>query len=331
MTPIDDNETLQIGPDPDKLFVYHRQQLSAMLDGELSPDEAKFMLRRLQHDTELAACWERWQVGGDVLRGLRNDLLPVDFAQRVALSLASTAAEPAAVAVAGGSRPRLARWGGGAAIAASVALLAVFATRQLPEPGAMPEPAAAAPLVAQSSSPAAVSAGPAPTAVDDALADAGERPDSPAPAPDPATALAATAVALAEVPRRAGERRNREQPPAIARVRQLRAPRDAQVQPAAVQAEMPAVAVAASTPPLLVELPDAVAAGADPFAMPATATARPWPRSLLPAAGTYTVAGGSLAPREPAFEPFRPGVAADGPWPVSGAGDQPAAATPPQP
>ena len=57
MNQADDIDALQIGPDPDKLFVYHRQQLSAMLDGELSPDEAKFMLRRLQHDTELATCW----------------------------------------------------------------------------------------------------------------------------------------------------------------------------------------------------------------------------------------------------------------------------------
>ena len=76
MIHVDDNEPVQIRPDPDKLFLYHRQQLSAMLDGELSPDEARFMLRRLQHDTVLAACWERWQVCGDVLRGQRNDLLP---------------------------------------------------------------------------------------------------------------------------------------------------------------------------------------------------------------------------------------------------------------
>ena len=70
-----------IGPDPDKLLLFHRQQLSAMLDGELSPDEAKFMLRRLQHDGELAACWERWQVCGDVLRGRHHALLPSDFAE----------------------------------------------------------------------------------------------------------------------------------------------------------------------------------------------------------------------------------------------------------
>ncbi|NZA26934.1 sigma-E factor negative regulatory protein, partial [Luteimonas sp. SJ-92] len=86
--PSDDSEALQIGPDPDKLYLYHRQQLSAMLDGELSPDQARFMLRRLQHDVELASCWERWQVCGDVMRGQRNALLPADFAEGVARAIA---------------------------------------------------------------------------------------------------------------------------------------------------------------------------------------------------------------------------------------------------
>ena len=62
----------------DKLYDHHRQQLSAMLDGELPPDQAKFMLRRLEHDRELAACWERWQVCGDVLRGRHEALLAMN-------------------------------------------------------------------------------------------------------------------------------------------------------------------------------------------------------------------------------------------------------------
>src|SRR5690606_20721604 len=148
MIHVDDNEPVQIGPDPDKLFLYHRQQLSAMLDGELSPDEARFMLRRLQHDTVLAAYWERWQVCGDVLRGQRNDLLPPDFARRVAHALAGDAADEAEQPLRRPG-PRLGRWGGGAAIAASVALLAVFATRQLPAPGDPPALADAPPLVAE--------------------------------------------------------------------------------------------------------------------------------------------------------------------------------------
>src|SRR5690606_27652088 len=97
------------------------------------PDEAKFMLRRLQHDGELATCWERWQVCGDMLRGQRNDLLPADFAQRVAMAVGAGSAGVETVEPQRSARPRLARWGGGAAVAASVALMAVFVTRQLPD------------------------------------------------------------------------------------------------------------------------------------------------------------------------------------------------------
>ena len=52
MSPADELDTLQLGPDPDKLELYHRQQLSAMLDGELPQDQARFLRRRLQHDAE---------------------------------------------------------------------------------------------------------------------------------------------------------------------------------------------------------------------------------------------------------------------------------------
>src|SRR5690606_4463134 len=154
----------------------------------------------------------------------------------------------------------------GAAIAASVALLAVFASRQLPEPGALPDDAAPAPLVAASSAPAA-----SPVieqlAVDpaaDAVADAGE-PAPAAPLPDAASALA-TAVAVAEVPRRASERRSRAQSQRAASNRRQQA--NNQV-PAAV-----AVAANDAAVPVI-RLPEETAAG-DPFAMPQSATARPW-------------------------------------------------------
>ena len=311
MSQADDIDAMQIGPDPDKLFVYHRQQLSAMLDGELSPDEAKFMLRRLQHDSELATCWERWQVCGDVLRGQRNALLPSDFAGRVARAvagggLASEAAHAHAPNAA--RKPRLVRWGGGAAVAASVALLAVFAGRQLPDPGPAAEGATPAPIVAASPA-AGLSAHPAIPLADarDAVADAGDRQPAPSsPVQDASGALAA-AVAVAEVPRRAAERRSRAQTQRAA----------SRLQSQRRQAEAP-VALAANAP--VIRLPDATgpASAVDShFAMPpaATVAARPWPRALLPAAdSTFTVGFGQVS-REPGFEPFRPrevaGPAAD--------------------
>ena len=300
MNQADDIDALQIGPDPDKLFVYHRRQLSAMLDGELSPDEAKFMLRRLQHDTELATCWERWQVCGDVLRGQRNALLPADFAQRVARAVGGRdavaeggRAQPARAA----GKPRLMRWGGGAAMAASVALLAVFAGRQLPDPGV--EGALPAPIVAAGTSAgAAVNPAASPLAAADAVADAGDRQPAPASPLRDATVALTAAVAVADVPRRAAERRSRAQ-----------AQRAASRLQAARQAEAPIAVAAAHVP--VIRLPDAEVAGAvvdTHFAMPpaATVSARPWPRALLPAAGNAYAVGFGQASREPGFEPFRP-------------------------
>lgn len=291
MTPVDDNETLQIGPDPDKLFVYHRQQLSAMLDGELSPDQGKFMLRRLQHDSELADCWERWQVCGDVLRGQRNALLPPDFAQRVAQALAEDVAAPAAASGDTTRRPRLARWGGGAAIAASVALLAVFVTRQLPDPDVLPAPVQ--PQVAQV--PAAVEQAPQLLAdATPAVADVPAGTPRPA-APEASAAVAATVLAAAQAPRRVAERRNR-----------------APSRPAAVSAQSAVAAVAATAVPDIV-LPEAVANADELFALP-EAAARPWPRTLLPAGNAFTVGDGRLPPSPAGFEPFLPQAAAAAPW-----------------
>ena len=296
MTSVDDNDTVQIVPDPDKLFVYHRQQLSAMLDGELSPDEAKFMLRRLQHDVELAACWERWQVCGDVLRGQRNDLLPADFARRVAVAVGAgghAAADVHEARVA--RRPRLARWGGGAAVAASVALMAVFVGRQLPEaalePVAEPVPmvAQAGSAPAQAQDPVAAEAAPGVPVATIAAADV-PAPETPVAQPDAAVALAAVAAA-AEAPRRAAQRRaTRTQPRA-----------------AAAQTAQAPVAIAAANdalPPA--SFADGAMTASDAFAMP-QATARPWPRALLSPQSGFTVSSGGLLPREPRFEPRLPG------------------------
>ena len=115
------NDELSLNYPADQLAKHYRQQLSAMLDGDLAQDQAKFMLRRLQHDRELAGCWERWQVCGEIMRGSHTGLLDNSFTQRVALAIAAE----------GQSVPTLqqqpithsrARWFGG-----SVALVASFA------------------------------------------------------------------------------------------------------------------------------------------------------------------------------------------------------------
>lgn len=121
-----------------------RQQLSAMLDGELAPDEARFLLRRLQHDRELGGCWERWQICGDLLRGSVQTVLPADFSRRVTDAIDNAASGDAvaighaarAQAVPARTTPRYwLHWGGGAALAASVAAVALLVGRSGLLPG----------------------------------------------------------------------------------------------------------------------------------------------------------------------------------------------------
>jgi len=258
-----ETEALEISPDPAQLYLYHRQQLSAMLDGELAPDEARFMLRRLQHDVELAHCWERWQVYGDVLRGRADDLLPADFSQRVmrAIQIPERAAQTAA-----GTTTRRApdrwRWRGGAALAASLALVAWVAVR---EPVPALESSADAALVAAAELPASPGTA-APHMSVPAESGASRVADAPALQQSPALpaqAAAQTAIAGTPSPRPA-------RPPAA-------------TTPAASPPQAVTVLAAADTP--APSMPSA----ADGLLAPARAAplipVRPWPRPLLPGAG----------------------------------------------
>ena len=257
--------------DSDKILDHTRQQLSALIDGELAPDEAAFLMRRLQHDQELAGCWERWQLAGAVLRGQAGERVADGFSTRVMAAVASEAA-PRVV------RPRRwLHWGGGA-IAASVALVALLVSRPAgPPPRTADQPA----VLAQAGKPIVPDHVPASS--------------SPVPAPaiptkPDTTAQLATAVAVADVPRR------------IANARRS----GGQAQRAATRAhervEAPAVAIAASS--------DVAPPAANPFstrhALPAS---RPWPRALvpgMPASGTFTVDYGGNTAQSPSFFPFDP-------------------------
>jgi sigma-E factor negative regulatory protein RseA len=98
-----------------------RQQLSALVDGELDRDQARFLIRRLQDDVELAGCWQRWHVTGECLKGAAPAPMRIDFVARIAAEIQS---DPVP-----GRRlpPGTLRWAGGFAVAASVALAALLA------------------------------------------------------------------------------------------------------------------------------------------------------------------------------------------------------------
>ncbi|MBN6112491.1 sigma-E factor negative regulatory protein [Xanthomonas bonasiae] len=304
-TPISQPEPTPGTTPPDKFELHYRQQLSALIDGELPADEARFVVRRLQHDEELAGCHERWQLCGDILRGRVCMPAPADFGERVRQAVAAEAqrAEVARASDAAGSR-RTWRWGGSAALAASVAAIALFMTRErLPDAA----PAAAPVQVASSSAPAAAPAVPAAV------------PQVPAPAPaDPQGDLGAAVAAAPAVAIAAHRRQDAATRRGATRTQQA-------ARSSAARAAEPVRAIAAAAPsrPAATALPlPATATGqalaqqhaGDPFAhQPAPLQARPWPRSALaPAAssGEFTAS----FPRQgasAAFYPFEPRLPAD--------------------
>lgn len=267
------------GTTPDKIDTHNRQQLSALVDGALSPDEARFMLRRLEHDEALAGCHERWQLLGDVLRGQACAPAPLDFAARVRGAVAAEPAPLATAAVVEHTRERRSgwrRWGGGAALAASVAAVAMFMTReQLPSQTPLDSPT---------------------TTV---IASQAEVPKTP-PAPAPMDA----AVAVAAVPAAAVAAASRRQD--VAAVRRASATRTQQAaRSAGERSAEPQRAVASQSLPMPA-LP-AASSRQLPFGDVAALQAKPWPRStLVPAAGGALNASFSAQEPQAAFYPFEP-------------------------
>ncbi|SEK75109.1 anti sigma-E protein, RseA [Pseudoxanthomonas sp. GM95] len=275
----------------DKFQQHYRQQMSALMDGELAPDQARFLMRRMAEDSELNDTWERWQLCGDVLRGRAQAPAPQGFAERVAAAIAAQSVQPAANQEFRRPRNRLLRWGGGA-IAASVALVALFMAGQQTKP--------------QASAPASELASVAP------VLNSGTPPATPVapvqtPAADAGAALAGTAVAVASLPRRADDSRRGS------------ATRNQQAARATASITQQALA-AVNAPPARAASAE-VAATQDPFAGAhlGQAAARPWPRANLPqfrAGGAYSA---GYAPGEQApYYPFQPRLS-----------ESPASATPP--
>lgn len=106
----------------------HGEALCGLMDGELSETETRFLLRRLDRDSELNARWERYHLARSAVRG---DLKPYlnGFAARVAQALdgEAPARGPIALHRVGWLKPL-----GGLALAASVALIVFNVWRQPP-------------------------------------------------------------------------------------------------------------------------------------------------------------------------------------------------------
>lgn len=266
----------------DKFQAHYRQQLSALVDGELTADEARFMLRRIEHDNELSGCQERWQLLGDAMRGQACAPAPADFGLKVRQAIAADIGQHGAVTMASrqSARKGWRRWGGGAALAASVAAVALFMAReQLPEAG-MPEPVIA--TTAQMTVPKAPAvADPAPVVADTGALVAA------------APAIAAAVARRQEAPRRGSATRSQQS----ARASAVR------------MAEQSQRAIAAA-PLLPAVAPISQGLRQDPFGSGvATLQARPWPRSSVSpvlSQGALNASFPAQEQRGATFYPFEP-------------------------
>jgi negative regulator of sigma E activity len=99
-----------------------REHLSSFMDGEVSQETGRFLVRRLGADGDLRQAWVSYHLIRDCLRHQDGHIAQVDLSGRVHAALSS---EPAATAVVvaakGWFKPVL-----GGALAASVAVMAVL-------------------------------------------------------------------------------------------------------------------------------------------------------------------------------------------------------------
>jgi len=70
-----------------------KEQISALMDDELSTDGLDYLFTATKSDDGLGECWSTYHLIGDVMRG--NPMLPPDFKQRLMQKLE---AEPAVLA-----------------------------------------------------------------------------------------------------------------------------------------------------------------------------------------------------------------------------------------
>lgn len=107
-----------------------REHISSLMDGEISREASRFLVRRLGSDDELCATWARYHVVRDCLRHQDGGFAQEDLCSRVNQVLEKEDVQH-------GPRRSVARWlkpVAGMAIAASVALVAVMAV----DPGQAP-------------------------------------------------------------------------------------------------------------------------------------------------------------------------------------------------
>ncbi len=131
------------------------EQVSALVDGELSEEECKRVMDSLRNDPQAGSCWGHYHLISDVLKNKLPDKVSADFAARVSQILDSEPpmiCVPSPRALPRSSPNSFANPAIGFALAASVAAVAYLGfggmDAQQPAVTASPQLASTAPLVA---------------------------------------------------------------------------------------------------------------------------------------------------------------------------------------
>ncbi len=128
------------------------EQLSAFVDDELDPAEAELLVRRLAGDDSLRQTAMRYSLAGDVIRGELADGDPRLLGRRVSAAVSEETAQPAVAAEA--ARGRWMRPLAGAAVAATVAVVAILSLSPGVGPGTTGTPVVTVPDADPTSTPA---------------------------------------------------------------------------------------------------------------------------------------------------------------------------------
>ncbi len=111
-----------------------KEHLSSLMDGEVSKETGRFLVRRLGTDASLRDTWTRYHLIRDCLRHQEGEMAQPDLSARVRSALGREQAPPARSSWASSWFKPVA----GAAIAASVALFAVLTVSNINQPAALP-------------------------------------------------------------------------------------------------------------------------------------------------------------------------------------------------
>jgi negative regulator of sigma E activity len=118
-----------------------REQMSALLDGELPQDEVGLLVRRLERDGELRRAFGHYVLAGEVLRSPGGPLASSGFAAAVSAAIDEAPAQPAPARAEAGAE---ARWWSKPAFATAVAATAAVFAVLLVQTGAPQRPGSVA-------------------------------------------------------------------------------------------------------------------------------------------------------------------------------------------